>query len=150
MTTEAKKGAAKAKTTAVARWDEALAARARMAAKAVANVGGNADWISFKNGQITFKDNVIGKSLEVVIPSFVLENAFYEGEYDPNNPKSPDCYAFGTDDAEMAPYESVESPCHVTCEGCPNNEWDTGKDGRGKACKNQIRLACLPADCQHR
>ena len=135
-----------AKTTAVVKWDEALAARMNKAKAAVAHVGGGGDWVSFKNGTITFKDNNIGKALECIIPTFILENAYYDGAYDPNNPASPVCFAFGQDEDEMAPHEKCEKPQAESCAACPFNEWDSGDGGRGKACKNMVRLAILPAD----
>ncbi len=136
--------------TAITKWDQALAARSKVAAKAVEHVAGGGDWVSFKGGTITFKDQAIGNELEVIIPSFVLENVYYEGKYDPNNPESPICYAFGQDEDSMAPHEAVVKAGNAqseTCTGCPHNEWDSGEGGRGKACKNQVRLAVLPADC---
>lgn len=134
-------------TTAIAKWDAALAARAKLSKKTVENVGSAGEWISFKGGQITFKDQVVGNKLEVVIPSFVLENAYYEGKYDPNNPASPVCFAFGQEEEGMAPHEKSSSPQHETCEGCPMNEWESDPEGgRGKACKNQVRFAALPAE----
>jgi len=145
----AKAPAAK-KTTAVVKWDEALAARAKIAQKSVEAIGGGGDWVSFKGGVITFKDQNIGNKLEVIIPSFVLENVCYEGKYDANNPASPLCYAFGTDEELMAPHEACVTAGTAqasSCHECPNNEWESGDGGRGKACKNQIRLAVLPADC---
>lgn len=146
----ATKNAAKAggsSKTDLVKWDAALAARAKIAQKTVENVGGGGDWISFRGGQITFHNQVVGNKLEVVIPSFVLENAFYEGKYDPNNPASPICFAFAAEEGDLVPHEKAPQPQCETCAACPHNEWDTGENGRGKACKNQIRIAALPADC---
>lgn len=46
----------------------------------------------------------------------------------------------------MAPHEQVKDPENKTCEGCPQNEFGTAREGRGKACKNSIRAACVAAD----
>jgi hypothetical protein len=78
----------------------------------------------------------------------VLENVYYEGDYDPDNPSAPTCYAFGRDEKDMAPHPKVvEAGTAVSekCSGCPNNEFGSADKGRGKACKNTRRLALLPA-----
>ena len=33
------------------------------------------------------------------------------------------------------------------CSTCPQNQWGSASQGRGKACKNIARLAVLPSDC---
>lgn len=142
----AKKSAAK-KGTSIVKWDEALAARAKMSQSVASNLGTGSNFVSFQGGIMKYKGNPVeGNSMQVVVPSFILENAYYVGKYDPNNPASPVCYAFGTDQKEMEPHEKSTQPQAEKCKGCPQNEWNTSDTGRGKACKNIVRLGLIPAD----
>lgn len=143
----AKKAATAAKKpgTAVAKWDEALAARAKIAQKAEASVS-TGEWISVKGGQLTFKGNVCpGNKLDAVILASRLENQWYEGDYDANSPQSPSCYAFGTDEETMVPHEKSPNKQSDSCATCPHNEYGSADKGRGKACKNVRRVSLIPA-----
>lgn len=135
-------------TTAIAKWDEALAARAKKAVAAVKDVGTGGQFISLKGGVMSYNDAPVDDNeMDVVIPSFVLENQFYTGKYNPNVQQAPVCYAFGDDEDSMVPHEKAPDPQAERCADCPNNQWGSDPEGgRGKACKNVARLALLPAD----
>jgi hypothetical protein len=45
----------------------------------------------------------------------------------------------------MAPHEEAPEKVSAACKGCKMNEFGTAERGKGKACKNTIRLACIPA-----
>jgi len=49
------------------------------------------------------KDNTIG----AIVVDSILENVFYEGEFDPDVPQPPTCFAFGRDDKTMEPHKTV-------------------------------------------
>lgn len=134
-------------STAVANYEDRLAAMAAESAQQEANVGGGG-FISVKGGQLTYQGNTIkGNELDVVVLTSIHENVYYGDErYDPDNPQPPVCYAFGTDDKDMAPHAEAAEPQHETCEGCPHNEFGTADNGKGKACKNIRRLAMIPGD----
>lgn len=138
----------KAKGTAVANWDEELAKLAQDSAKMEENVAGGA-FFSIKSGQLSWQDNKLpGNEMAVIIVDSIIENVFYPGEYDTDNPQPPSCFAFGRDEKTMAPHPVVLEAGHEensTCIGCPNNEFGSADKGRGKACKNTRRLALLPA-----
>jgi hypothetical protein len=160
MVTAAKKAAPAAKKTpaakaatgtALVKWDEVLAAKAKQAAKVVSSIGGGSkNVLSFKGGKLSYQGgNVPGNALNVVVVSAVNENNFFEGRYDPNNPSSPTCYAWGSpdgDDAHMKPHEKAPNPQSNECQSCPNNEWGSAETGRGKACKNVVSLAMVSED----
>ena len=135
-------------STEVTNWDEELAKQAAMSAAMEANTGGNS-FFSIRGGILTFNDAAMpNNQMAAVIADSVLENVFYNGDYDPENPAPPTCFAFGRDEATMAPHPSVVGrgqAQHETCRGCPMNEWATAAKGRGKACRNTRRLALLPA-----
>ena len=132
--------------TAVAKWDEELAALAQKAKELEDSVGGG-NFISTKGGRLTYQGAEIpGNSMNVIIVDHILENHIYEGRFDPDTPQSPICFAFGEDEDDMEPHEKSESPQHESCKGCPFNEWGSADQGRGKACKNIRRLAVIPED----
>lgn len=139
---------AKQQTKALARWDAELAKEAEVAAAMEANTGGG-QFISTRGGKLSVDDAPVpGNRMAVHIVDHVFENVFYEGDFDPDSPSSPTCYAFGRDEKEMAPHPKVvEAGTAVSerCAGCPNNEFGSADKGRGKACKNTRRLALLPA-----
>lgn len=155
----AKKAAPAAKkstSTALANWDEALAKKASAAKKVAASIGGGSrNVLSFKGGRLSYQGgNVPGNKLNVVVLSAINENNYFEGAYDPNNPASPVCYAFGSPDGEdeqMGPHEAVVKAGKAQsesglCSDCPHNEWGSAETGRGKACKNVVSLAMITED----
>jgi hypothetical protein len=82
----------------------------------------------------------------VIIAGAVIEKAFYDGRYDPDNPEPPVCYAFNTDPDELAPNpEDVADLQSDVCADCPMNQWGSADTGKGKACKDVRRLALIPA-----
>jgi hypothetical protein len=137
--------AKKKPTTAIANFDEELAQLARESADQEAGVGGGS-FFSIQGGQLTFNGNPVPENrlLAVVVDS-LNENVYYEDTFDPDNPTSPACYAFGRSDDDMRPHEDVDDPKAETCASCPMNEWGSADVGRGKACRNRRRLALLQA-----
>ena len=137
--------------TQVAKWDEELARQAELAAKMEANAGGG-QFFTTKGGVLAWQDAPMpGNQMAVVILDHIMENVYYEGAFDPDNPSSPTCFAFGRDDAKMTPHQTVVDAGNAQygaaklCQGCPMNEFGTAIVGKGKACKNTRRLAMIPA-----
>ena len=127
------------------KWDEELASLAK------ASVAGmelpTAKFISLKNGKLSFGGAAVpGNELRAVILGWVYENQFYDEDYDPDVPQSPACYAFGTEQDEMAPHEKAPRKQCEGCAGCPKNEFGSADRGDGKACKNVLRLAMIAED----
>lgn len=132
-------------TTALAVYDEELAALAEQAAGQEANTGGGQTF-SFKNGKLTLGDmHFENDEVPLIILDSVLENVYYTKGFDPDNLSSPDCYAFGRDEKTMAPHEEAEDPQSDACASCDWNKFGSAAVGRGKACRNRRRLACLIA-----
>lgn len=131
-------------STAVVNWEEKLAVYAQEAAKDEAIAG---TWLSVKAGRLAIdKTPVAGNTLDCVVIANAYENAWYEGKFDPNNPKPPVCYAINVSEEAMAPHEKAPKPQARSCAECPKNEWGSAADGKVKACKNIRRLALLPQD----
>lgn len=142
---------AKRQTTAVTNWEDELAQQAEIAAAAQRASGGGGKFFSMKAGQLSFDGNAFpGNQTAVVVLAYALENSYYDGPYDPDRPASPKCFAFGLNERELEPHEAVDQDDYFErqsdiCDGCPRNEWGSAETGRGKACKNVVRLALIPA-----
>lgn len=123
-------------------WEAKLAGMARDES---AKVGANGQFISFKSGILSIGQNAVPKNeLPCVVIATVDENLYYEDKYDPDSPKSPVCFAFGEEGEEMVPHPKAQSPQAESCGACPHNKWGSADSGRGKACKNSMRLALVP------
>lgn len=102
---------------------------------------------SFKGGQMVFdgapvKDNEV----VVIVAGAVIEKAFYDNNYDADNPEPPTCFAFATDIDELAPVpEDVADQQSDACADCQWNKFGSADRGNGKACKDVRRLALIPA-----
>lgn len=126
-------------------WQKKLAQYAQKAKQTSEAFGGGGSWLSFKGGVLSYKGATVpNNETEVVVLDSVLENLFYVDKFDPNTPAQPVCYAFGYDKDEMAPHEKAPDKQHDRCATCANNKFGSADTGRGKACKNQVRLALIP------
>src|SRR5512139_1514558 len=138
----------KSAKTDLAEWDEELAKQAEVAAGMEESSSGG-QFFSTKGGILTWQDAPLpDNQMAVIIVDSVLENVYYEQEYDIDNPSSPTCFAFGRDEKTIAPHQVVvEAGQGVSdqCDGCEMNEFGTAVRGRGKACRNTRRLALIPA-----
>lgn len=142
------KQVAKKPGTAVANWEEQLAAEAVIAAKQEEGTS-TGQFFGLKAGQLTWQSQpVIGNRMAVIILDSILENVYYEGSYDPDVIQAPACYAFGRDEKLMTPHEKVveaKTAQHEQCKGCQWNEFGSAEKGKGKACRNTRRLAMIVA-----
>lgn len=127
-------------------WEEELAKYAKEESAQEANAGGGT-FFSTRAGQLALNGvPFAGNQVACVVLDAVLENVYYEGDYDPDAPQPPKCFAFGRDEAEMAPHEAVGQNAEAeACADCPKNKWGTADKGKGKACRNVRRLALIPA-----
>lgn len=107
----------------------------------------SSNWVSFKGGQLTINEmRMKDDKAPVVIVHSLFENQLYKNRYDPNNPESPICYAFGETDEDLRPHADSAEPQAESCSVCPKNEWKSDPGGgKGKACKNVRRLAFMSA-----
>ena len=106
--------------------------------------------ISLKGKTFTFPD---GKTSPGPITAVVLDwrsiNAYYKGAYNPQKVEAPSCFAISKDRDNLKPSSNCGDPQSEQCEGCAWNEWGSAPGGgRGKACKNQIRIAVIPPDAK--
>lgn len=132
---------------AIVAWDEDFA---NMASKNVQNIKvSEGQFLSFKGGRLTYQgENIEDDELRCVIVAWEYHNAYYDPDvaYDPKNPASPLCYATSADMNSdlMEPHADAPDKQHDSCAECPFNQFESDpKGGKGKACKNGIRLGLI-------
>ena len=125
-------------------WRSELAKYAQKTVKMEENTA-TGNRISTRNGRLTYHDTPLkNNEMHVIILAALVENAYYNGPYDPDAPRSPVCFAFSEDGEDMEPHEKSHERQSDSCEGCQWNKWGSADQGRGKACKNIRRLAVIP------
>ena len=146
--TATKKTAAKKPGKAMVSWSEELAKRAQVAASIEENVGSGGAFISLKGGRMTFNGaEVPGNKMNVVVLDHILEYTYYADGYDADNPQPPDAYALGRDENTLRWHEnSIPEYAGELCKDSDINQWGSADKGKGKACKNQRRLALITED----
>lgn len=83
------------------------------------------------------KDN----RLTLAVIAEVKAKAYYEGDYVDGVAQTPVCYAFHpTDESQMVPHDAAPNKQSERCVGCPHNRFGTAERGRGKRCKDEVRL----------
>lgn len=115
-------------------------------AKAASIAGGGMPFISTRGGRFTYQEEILEGPLEVIILGSIRENQFFEGDFNPDEPNAPTCYALGYEDDELGPPEELEGAQSKDCASCWANAWGSGDRNRSKACKNAVRLTLLPAN----
>ena len=83
------------------------------------------------------------KPLSVIILGWRWINRYYKNAYNANQIESPECYAIGTKPDDLAPMGGDDQQ-HTECKTCPMNQF--GSNGRGKACRNSVRIALVSGD----
>jgi hypothetical protein len=138
--------------TEVVDWEAEMRQQAAIASGAQRSAGGGGKFFSFRAGQLTYDDQALpGNQVAVVILADIMENSWYDGPFVADSPASPKCFAFGHDESEMAPPENPIDTVEyferqsLECPTCPRNEWGSAEVGKGKSCKNVMRLCVIPA-----
>ena len=125
---------------------------AEMAAEAkegVATFATGSPRISFKAGRITIdKEPVKDNKLPIAIIDTVLAKAYYDQPYEEGSPSTPVCYAFHlSDPTKFVPHDASPNKQAPACVGCEHNKFGTALVGKGKACKDEIRvMGVVPSD----
>jgi hypothetical protein len=130
---------------ALDRYQQLLSSRAQALSTQIAAAPSNI--IRTKGRVFTMPDGRTNQGpLVAVILDFVGFNSYFDGVYNPANPKPPVCWAVG-DLRTLQPSGNSTTPQHTgNCVDCPKNQWGTSLTGKGKACKNQMKLALIAGD----
>ena len=135
-------------STAIVDVKAQLAAELKDLSKTVAPPSGHR--ISLKGKTFTFPDgNTSPGPITAVVLDWRSVNAYYKGAYNPQKVEAPSCFAMAKKLEDLKPSPNCADPQHETCEGCQWNEWGSAPGGgRGKACKNQVRIVIAPPDAK--
>lgn len=108
----------------------------------------SSDWISTSATGFVFGENELGLELDVVIVDFAYFNSFFGfgNVYDPDNITPPECMALSETSEDMLPHELIKQPQADACADCELNKFGSAEKGKGKACKNYIRIAVVHVD----
>jgi hypothetical protein len=136
-----------AKPSAIALPEDLRAELAREAKDAAAEERPSISKLSTAGGMLRYGGNQVpNNSLDVIILAAVHRNVYYEGRYNPNDIKNPNCFSLSDSGDDMTPHENVTAPMNPTCKGCKFDEWKSDPNGgKGKACKQSRRLIIIPA-----
>ena len=109
---------------------------------------GGSDYIKTSGKGFTFGDNFLGSEIDVVIVGYAYFNTFfgYDSDYDPDNVTPAICFALSENQDDMSPHDNVKEPEADACGDCQWNKFKSARKGKGKACKNYIRIATVSAD----
>lgn len=123
----------------LAKMAEAEASEARSSA--------SSSYLGTKNGVLTYQGNPLpDNEIECVVISAPTERMYYANRYDPDNPEGPACFALAPHVPGMKPSPASVNVQHEECATCPQNEWGSASQGKGKACKETRRVMIVPLD----
>lgn len=134
-------------STALQSLQEKIKAELAEVRKSVAPPSSNR--ISTRSKQFTLPDGTTNQGpLYAVILDHRNFNRYYSKPYDPQNPAAPDCFAIAKQFNDLSPsnHDSVTDPQATACDECPMNKFGSAPTGKGKACRNMVRLAIAAAD----
>jgi hypothetical protein len=137
-------------------WQDVMANEAKALAKSFRP---STTQISTKSGIMSYMGQAVpGNKIEVVILATIFENNFFEGKFDPRNPRNPICFAFGKPEAngdkpEMIPHPDIpeKNRQDKTCDLCPWSKWASDTEsvsGKGKRCKELYKLGLIPVGAE--
>jgi hypothetical protein len=113
--------------------------------KRVAAPSGNK--ISLKGKVFTLPDGTVSNGpLAAIVLDFRIVRAYYSKPFNAKDITGPDCWAVVTDLEGMEPHEKAKAKQSVDCASCEKNAWGSSPTGKGKSCKDQRRLAIVPAN----
>lgn len=141
-----RKDMATKQSTEMMDWESEMKRDAELAAGMEARIG-STQFFSTRGGQLKFNDAPVpDNEMAVVVLDYVFEKAWYDEDFDPDNPTAPACFALGRgDEHDLAPHEDSEAAQSDGCKDCDWNKFGSADKGKGKACKDSRRLGLISA-----
>ena len=104
--------------------------------------------VSLKGKLFSVGGSTIGPEIKVSVVDFGYAHAYYPGVYNEKNPQPPVCFSLALDPTALAPHALAPEKQSVSCDTCPKNQFGsaTTGTGRGKACKDIVRIAIMHED----
>lgn len=136
---------AQAKGTALVSMQDAIKKELAEVASRTGAPGGDVIRLT-KTKRFKLPDGQEVSELPAVIVDHVTYRRFYDKPFDPQKPSPPACFAVSVTPTDMAPPKDVPVRQSDKCSSCPMNEFGSGVNGKGKACKETRDLAVLPPD----
>jgi len=103
--------------------------------------------ITIKGKSFHFPDGQTSQGpIQLIVLDYRNLYRYFKEAYNPQKLASPSCFALSKSLEGMAPHESAPDPVSDVCKGCPMNEWGSASQGKGKACKNNVKLAVVAPD----
>lgn len=86
--------------------------------------------------------------ISVIILDYVSYNSYFPKTFNPQDIRPPICYSIGKIPKDMVPMDDSPEPQSTSCAECEWDKFGTSRSGtgKGKACKNVVRLAVVPPD----
>jgi hypothetical protein len=100
-----------------------------------------ANMLSFRGGTITLEQENLGSSIPVIILATQFERSYYPGAYIAGEAVTPSCYSRDN----ITPHPEAPFKQSDACQSCPMNQFESAREGSGKACKEGLKLAMVHA-----
>ena len=133
---------AKPKTAVAASLSSSLGAAVQRQREELAKMpSGGGKSLSFKGGRMKLDDVEIGNELPIIILASQFERSWYPLAYSVDGDGvPPSCYSRENGPAAK-PDETAPFPQSKLCRECQWNEFETAHQGKGKACKEGVKIA---------
>jgi len=131
-------------TNALVNYDELLAKKAAELSKKISKPGGDLIKVT-QSKKFRFPDGMeSSEPFEAIILDFVSVYQYFPNPFVRDEVIPPDCFAIGEDVAELRPSDNAPNKQAEACAVCPQNQFGSARQGRGKACQNRRLLALVP------
>lgn len=91
-----------------------------------------------------YQGATLGMEFHAIVLGAVYENTYYDRPYEKDaGVVMPLCWALGDNQRDIAPLADLVTRQAPSCAECEFNEFGTALQGKGKACRNGMRIAVV-------
>lgn len=131
-------------STALVDIDSLLAKKASDLAKKISKPSGDLIKVT-QAKKFRFPDGSESSNpFEAIILDFVSVYQYFPNPFVRDEFAAPTCFAIGEEPSELRPSENSTDRQAESCAVCPQNQWGSARQGKGKACQNRRLLALVP------